>query len=67
MLAVLRGGGQMTAAAIGQALGLDRIPVSKALNRLRTRGLVRIAAYEHHARSWGNAGLPGVWEAVPAP
>jgi predicted transcriptional regulator len=64
VLQVLRAGQQMTVTEIGKALNLDRAPVTSALNRLRVQGLVRLAAYEHHHRTWGE-GTPGVWEAVP--
>ena len=64
MLVALRAGGRQTAVEIGKALGLDRAPVTSALNRLRQKDLARIAGYAHHHRQWGEAGLPGVWEAV---
>ena len=66
VLEVLRAGGPMTAAQIGAALGLDRLPVRRALVRLRNRGLVRLAGMDHSSPALAAGGLPGLWEAAPA-
>ena len=66
MLEVLRDGGSMTAARVGAALGLDRLPVRFALNRLRQQGLVRLAGMDHDANAQARGGHPGIWDAVHA-
>ena len=67
VLAVLRARGLLTAAQIGEALDLDRLPVRRALVRLQERGLVRLAGVDHdEASARAGVGAPGIWEAVPA-
>ena len=61
----LREQGPASAAELAGAIGLDRLAVRRALNRLRPRGLVRMAALRAARTGWGASGFAGVWEAVP--
>ena len=66
VLHVLRTHGPMTAEEIAEALGQDRFPVRYALERLRGRGLVRVAGMAaRDASQWGEGGPVGIWEATP--
>ena len=66
VLAVLRSGGLLTAAQIGEELGVDRLPVRRALVRLQQRGLVRLAGMDLGANTKALGGAPGIWELAPA-
>ena len=51
---------------IAEALSLGRYPVRHALDRLRGRGLVRVAGMAaRRAPRWGEGGPVGIWEATP--
>jgi predicted ArsR family transcriptional regulator len=65
VLQVLRDRGPLTALAIGEVVGLDRLPIRGALAHLKDAGLVRIAGYSHDDRNPRQGGIPGIWEAVP--
>ncbi len=65
LLAELRRGGRMTPAALGRALGLDRLGVRQRLNQLHRLGLARFAGETDTPRSWGARVRESLWEAVP--
>jgi predicted ArsR family transcriptional regulator len=66
LLETLRARGPISHVQLGRALGVDRLPVRVALERLQRRGLVRRVGEAHTRRGWGAGAPETVWEATRA-
>jgi DNA-binding Lrp family transcriptional regulator len=66
LLALLRERGPASHVALSRAIGMDRLPVRSALERLQRRGLARRVGSIAKRRGWGTEIPETIWEATSA-